>query len=102
MPAIPESMDATTVGAIDRRLDVIETSERVTIPWAIESGSRAWDFPSPDSDYDCRFLYMRGLGDYLSPWPRRDVIETPLDKVFDVNGWDLAKALRLLVKATAR
>ena len=98
MRAIPESIDATTVGAIARRLDGIETSERVTIPWAIESGSRAWSFPSPDSDYDCRFLYVRGLGDYLSPWPRRDVIETPLTKVFDVNGWDLAKALRLLVK----
>jgi predicted nucleotidyltransferase len=98
MRAIPEPMDATKVGAIDRRLDGIETSKRVTIPWAIESGSRAWGFPSPDSDYDCRFLYVRGLGDYLSPWPRRDVIETPLDKVFDVNGWDLTKALRLLVK----
>jgi len=96
--AIPESMDAATVAAIDRRLDGIEASEGVTILWGIESGSRAWGFPSPDSDYDCRFLYMRGLGDYLSPWPPRDVIETPLDKVFDVNGWDLAKALRLLVK----
>ena len=98
MRAIPESMDATTVAAIDRRLDGIEASEGVTIPWGIESGSRAWGFPSPDSDYDCRFLYVRSLGDYLSPWQRRDVIDTPLDKVFDVNGWDLAKALRLLVK----
>ena len=41
---------------------------------------------------------LRSLGDYLSPWQRRDVIDTPLDKVFDVNGWDLAKALRVLVK----
>jgi predicted nucleotidyltransferase len=98
MRAIPESMDATTVAAIDRRLDGIEASEGVTIPWGIESGSRAWGFPPPDSDYDCRFVFVRGLGDYLSPWPRRDVIQTPLDKIFDVNGWDLAKALRLLVK----
>ena len=29
------------------------------------------------------------------------MIETPLDEVFDVNGWDLAKALRLLVKGNA-
>ena len=72
MCAIPESMDATTVGAIDRRLDGIETSERVTIPWAIETGSRAWGFPSPDSDYDCRYLYVRGLGDYLSPLVGKD------------------------------
>jgi predicted nucleotidyltransferase len=98
MRVIPDTMDAGTVESIDGRLREVEASERVTIAWAIESGSRAWGFPSPDSDYDCRFFFVRSAGDYLSPWPRRDVIETPLDKVFDVNGWDLAKALRLLVK----
>lgn len=58
-------------------------------------------FPSPDSDYDCRFVYVRAPEDYLDPWPRRDVIETPLDEVFDVNGWDLLKAVRLLVRGNA-
>jgi predicted nucleotidyltransferase len=29
------------------------------------------------------------------------VIETPLDAVLDVNGWDIAKALRLAVKGNA-
>ena len=38
---------------------------------------------------------MRRHDDYLSPWPPRDVIETPLDDVLDVNGWDLIKAIRL-------
>ncbi len=71
------------------------------IPWAIESGSRAWGFPSPDSDYDCRFVYVRPRADYLALFPRRDVIETPLDAVLDVNGWDLQKALRLLLKGNA-
>jgi predicted nucleotidyltransferase len=98
MRAIPDSMDADVVSAIDDRLRGIIASERVTIPWAVESGSRAWGFPSPDSDYDCRFFFLRSPEEYLSPWPRRDVIETPLDKVFDVNGWDVAKAMRLLVK----
>ncbi|MFE3443732.1 DNA polymerase beta superfamily protein [Nocardia sp. NPDC059180] len=68
---------------------------------AIESGSRAWGFPSPDSDYDCRFLYVASLDTYLSPWRTRDVIETPLVGLLDVNGWDLGKALRLLVKGNA-
>ena len=68
------------------------------IPWAIESGSRAWGFPSPDSDYDCRFLFIRPRDQYLSLWPARDVMEPPLDKTYDVNGWDLAKAVKLVVK----
>jgi predicted nucleotidyltransferase len=73
----------------------------VAVPWAIESGSRAWGFPSPDSDYDCRFLFVRPRRDYLSPWRPRDVIETPLDAVLDVNGWDVVKAVALAAKGNA-
>lgn len=94
-------MDAAIVAKIDARLASIKQQLGVLIPLAIESGSRAWGFPSPDSDYDCRFLYIRPVADYLSPWPNRDVIETPLDEVLDVNGWDLAKALKLLLKGNA-
>ena len=97
MRAVPASLDPAVVAEIDARL----ANTGVSIPWAIESGSRAWGFPSPDSDYDCRFLFVRPVSDYLSPWPKRDVIETPLDAVFDVNGWDLVKAVRLLLKGNA-
>ncbi|MFQ6327840.1 DNA polymerase beta superfamily protein [Nocardia sp. CWNU-33] len=99
--AIPDSMDPTVVGSIDAELDRVEQENRVTVRLAIESGSRAWGFPSPDSDYDCRFVYVANLDTYLSPWRTRDVIETPLAGLLDVNGWDLAKALRLLVKGNA-
>lgn len=99
--AIPDSMDPAVVGSIDRELDRIERDHRVRVPLAIESGSRAWGFPSPDSDYDCRFVYVAHLDTYLSPWRSRDVIETPLVGLLDVNGWDLAKALRLLVHGNA-
>ncbi|QUT05903.1 nucleotidyltransferase domain-containing protein [Sphingobium phenoxybenzoativorans] len=99
--SIPEIFDPVTVAQIDARLDEIEASDHVVIGWAIESGSRAWGFPSPDSDYDCRFIYVRRQDDYLSPWMRRDVIETPLDGVLDVNGWDLGKAVKLLLKGNA-
>lgn len=98
---IPPSLDPLVVAQIDERLDDVERDDGVRIPWAIESGSRAWGFPSPDSDYDCRFLYIRPVDDYLGLRRRRDVIETPLDHVFDVNGWDLRKALSLLVKGNA-
>lgn len=101
MRSIPADFDAATVAAIDERLDLVVRDERVAMPLAIESGSRAWGFASPDSDYDCRFLYVRRRRDYLALWPHRDVIETPLDGLLDVNGWDVAKALRLLVKGNA-
>lgn len=101
MRTIPPSLDDGVVAEIDARLAGVAAEYNVTIPWAIESGSRAWGFPSPDSDYDCRFIYVSQPDRYLSLWPGRDVIETPLDKIFDVNGWDLAKALQLLVKGNA-
>lgn len=99
--AVPDSMDPRLVATIDGELARIEADHRVEILLAIESGSRAWGFPSPDSDYDCRFVYLAPLDSYLSPWPARDVIETPLIGLLDVNGWDLAKALRLLVGGNA-
>ncbi|MET0589616.1 MAG: nucleotidyltransferase domain-containing protein, partial [Naasia sp.] len=101
MRAIPSSMDPGIVAAIDSRLRAVESDEQVRIPWAIESGSRAWGFPSPDSDYDCRFIYIRPTAAYLSLWPARDVIETPLDSVLDVNGWDLGKTIRLIARGNA-
>ncbi|MGV9411138.1 nucleotidyltransferase domain-containing protein [Nocardia sp. NPDC003693] len=98
---IPDSMDPAVVATIDAELARIAREHRVDVLLAIESGSRAWGFPSPDSDYDCRFVYVRPLADYLTPWPGRDVIETPLIGLLDVNGWDLVKALQLLVRGNA-
>ncbi|WP_233608111.1 nucleotidyltransferase domain-containing protein [Nocardia stercoris] len=95
------TMDPAVVAEVQAELDRVTTEFGVRIPWAIESGSRAWGFPSPDSDYDCRFVYVAGLETYLSPWTQRDVIETPLVGLLDVNGWDLGKALRLLVNGNA-
>jgi len=80
---------------IDRRLAAIERDFGVEIFYACESGSRAWEFASPDSDYDVRFLYRHPRDWYLSLSEQRDVIETPIEGVYDVNGWDLRKALRL-------
>lgn len=91
---LTDGFDAATVERIQVRLDEVERDHGVRVLWAVESGSRAWGFPSPDSDYDCRFFYVRRHDDYLSPWRPRDVIETPLDDVLDVNGWDLIKAIR--------
>lgn len=99
--AVPASFDPAVVAQIDARLDDVERDQGVRIGWAVESGSRAWGFPSPDSDYDARFLYVRPVEDYLSPWRPRDVVETPVDAVLDVNGWDLVKAVDLAVRGNA-
>lgn len=81
---------------IPAKLKEIEERENVRILHCIESGSRAWGFASPDSDYDVRFIYVRSAEYYLRLDPTRDVIEWQLDDTLDINGWDLQKALRLL------
>ena len=89
-----ESIDITA--QIRNKLDEIEHTENVRMILAAESGSRAWGFASPDSDYDVRFVYVRRPEDYIRLKPLRDVIEWQLDDVYDVSGWDLQKTLRLL------
>lgn len=84
---------------VPEKLREIENDYGITILWAVESGSRAWGFASPDSDFDVRFIYRRRQEDYLALNPGRDVIELPVDEVWDVNGWDLDKALKLLYKS---
>jgi len=81
------------------KLKEIERMEQVRILHAVESGSRAWGFASPDSDYDVRFIYVREPAYYMKLEKTRDVIEWQLDETLDINGWDLQKALRLLRKS---
>ena len=82
-----------------KELKRIEEKNNVEILLAVESGSRAWGFASPDSDYDVRFIYKCREEDYLRLDQRRDVIELPIDDVLDINGWDLSKTLQLLHKS---
>lgn len=82
-------------------LDDIERDHRIRILLAVESGSRAWGFASSDSDWDVRFLYVRPLESYLRINPPPDVIEVPLTDELDLSGWDLRKALALLVASNA-
>lgn len=84
---------------IKQKLKEIEKKENVKILFAVESGSRAWGFESPDSDYDVRFVYVRKLEDYLLLKPKRDVIEWQLDETLDINGWDIQKTLLLIYKS---
>jgi uncharacterized protein len=80
---------------IATELQQLERAQQITILYACESGSRAWGFPSPDSDYDVRFIYLRPLEWYLSIEDRPDTIDLPVNSLLDINGWDLRKALKL-------
>jgi uncharacterized protein len=81
-------------------LSQIAEEKEVEILFACESGSRAWGFPSPDSDYDVRFVYHHKRDWYLSLTEQKDTIEKMLDeKTMDLSGWDLKKSLVLLSKS---
>ena len=95
----PEAPDAAVRDTVNRCLDAIEREEGVRVLFACESGSRAWGFASPDSDYDVRFVYVQPRDWYLSIGDQRDVIERPIVDLYDVSGWDLRKALRLFRKS---
>ena len=79
-------------------LKAIEAAHDVTVIHAIESGSRSWGFPSPDSDYDVRFIYVHKKDWYLQVHPERDVIEVPISDELDIVGWDVKKAMELAAK----
>lgn len=78
----------------------IESEKEIKILLACETGSRAWGFPSPDSDYDIRFIYKHELNWYLSLNDKKDTIERMYENNdFDLSGWDLKKSLNLLWKS---
>ncbi len=95
--AIPDDVHAEIL----RRLAHAEEEHGIRILLAVESGSRAWGFASPNSDYDVRFIYAHPPRWYqaVDLEERRDVIEYPIVDDIDLNGWDLRKALRLFWKS---
>ncbi len=84
---------------IETGLNQIEAEHQVRTLHACESGSRAWGFPSADSDYDVRFIYSHSEEWHLSVFPKRDVIEVPIADDLDISGWELKKALGLLARS---
>jgi hypothetical protein len=88
---------------IQEQLERLEQTEQIRILHACESGSRAWGFPSRDSDYDVRFIYIRQPDWYLSIFEKRDVIELPInDSSISTDGWDLRKTEIYFANQTRR
>ena len=92
---------ATIESEILRRIRAAEEQHGVRVLLAVESGSRAWGFESPNSDFDARFIYAHPKDWYLSVGleEQRDVIEYPIVDDIDLNGWDIRKSLRLFGKS---
>jgi len=83
---------------VPAELSRLERELGLRVLLAVESGSRAWGFASPDSDYDVRFIYVHDRAWYLTVFEARDVIEAMLPGDLDLSGWELRKALRLFSK----
>ena len=79
-------------------LKELELRHQINIVFASESGSRAWGFPSPDSDYDIRFIFFHPAETYISIFEPKDTI-TLMEGLLDGSGWDFKKTLQLSAKS---
>lgn len=81
------------------KLAEIEEKYGVKILFACESGSRGWEFASPDSDYDVRFIFVQQKDLYLSIEDPKDQLSFAITDELDVYGWDIRKVLQLIRKS---
>lgn len=84
---------------IQQKLTEIEKAYGIKILYSCESGSRAWGFPSPDSDYDVRFIYTRSFEEYLTIQPKKGHLSFPINDELDIYGWDISKVLHLITRS---
>lgn len=85
---------------IKKYLSDLEKDRGIEILLACEAGSRAWGFPSPDSDFDVRVIYKHEKNWYLGLAEGKDTIDYFLENnEIDISCWDLRKSLRLLAKS---
>ncbi|MEM9299422.1 MAG: nucleotidyltransferase domain-containing protein [Bacteroidota bacterium] len=84
---------------VRKKLTWIERKYSIKVLYACESGSRAWGFLSPNSDYDVRFIYAHDLDWHLSLRDKKDTIDLPINDDLDIGGWEIKKALGLLWKS---
>lgn len=77
-------------------LHELEKQQDFKVLFAAESGSRAWGFASPDSDYDIRAIYVKPESWYWSLDAKQtDNFTAMLPDEMDISAWELRKALRL-------
>lgn len=84
---------------ITNYIEELERQMEIKVLLAVESGSRSWGFPSADSDFDVRLIYVHHPEWYFHVTDHKDTIEyMSADRIFDLSGWELRKALNLMAK----
>lgn len=96
-----KAIDPETSNSIKQSISQLESTHNITGIVSVESGSRAWGFPSKDSDYDVRMIYYHPKDWYLSVFEAEDNFSVPITGLLDIAGWDIRKCLRLLHKGNA-
>jgi len=84
---------------IIKHINELEAKENITIHLAVESGSRAWGCPSPDSDYDVRIMFTRPQEKYVQIDEPVDTLNYFHGELLDINGWDFKKVCKLIRKS---
>jgi uncharacterized protein len=82
---------------ISNLIEDVLTNHDISLLFAVESGSRAYGFESPDSDFDIRGVYIRPVKAYLKLVEGGDQLSyTDKELGLDLVLWDLKKALKLI------
>ena len=81
-----EDFDGSFEELVLMKIREIEEKENIRVLHVMESGSRAWEFASSDSDYDVRSIYVRDMDFYLSLRDAKDFIDWKLFRE-RVSGW---------------
>lgn len=80
------------IDQIKQKHNQISKDNNITIFYACESGSRAWGFPSPESDWDVRFIYIRNIDWYLSIKNKKNFFDFLITKKLD-KGLNISELL---------
>ena len=85
---------------IKAKCSELEKEHEFTILFAVESGSRLWGMSSKDSDYDVHLVFFYPSKNYLSIQKPKDTFTWMSgNKILDINGFDIYKYARLLLKS---
>lgn len=88
---------AIDMDLVRERMLAFAADNNVKVLLAVESGSRGWGFPGKDSDWDCRFMFVRPKEAYLSVYQQPEQLNYKDDEYggdLDIIGWDIRKVLR--------
>lgn len=83
---------------IQNRVEEIAKENNITVLLAVEAGSRAWNIPSVDSDYDVRFVYVyNDLRKYISFLKgKEDGVIQIQEEDLDIKGYDIRNVYSLI------